>query len=200
MSAFNTLFPLLRRGGGAVPSSWTCRACSQSLGRTTPQARIPFSGDIRGGRTYATESTNGTASGSGSGPKSRRRRRLAIAAGGVVAAGGVAIAVSDDAKHAYTATKRSYRVLETLFLNVREYVRGTTSPPTRPRAFHYIANRYNVQLPIYSQTRRRPGVRREAQRMPPTMRQTNPPRAGEERLDLHKAGPAFEQYELSAAK
>lgn len=56
-----------------------------------------------------------------SGPKSKRRRRLVIA-GGVFTIGVVAITVSDDAKHAYTATKRSYRVLETLVLNIMECV------------------------------------------------------------------------------
>jgi hypothetical protein len=56
-----------------------------------------------------------------SGPKSKRRRRLVIA-GGVFTVGAAAVTLSDDAKHAYTATKRSYRVLETLVLNIREYV------------------------------------------------------------------------------
>jgi predicted unusual protein kinase regulating ubiquinone biosynthesis (AarF/ABC1/UbiB family) len=56
-----------------------------------------------------------------SAPKSKRRRGLVIA-GTAVAIGAATIAVSDDAKHAYTATKRSYRVLETLVLNIREYV------------------------------------------------------------------------------
>jgi hypothetical protein len=42
-------------------------------------------------------------------------------AGGVFTVGGVAaVMVSEDAKHAYTATQRSYRVLETLVLNIRE--------------------------------------------------------------------------------
>jgi hypothetical protein len=61
-----------------------------------------------------------------SGPKSKRRRRLLIA-GGAFTIGAAAVTVSDDAKHAYTATQRSYRVLETLVLNIREYVRSLLS-------------------------------------------------------------------------
>jgi hypothetical protein len=53
--------------------------------------------------------------------KSRRRRRLAVA-GGALTIGTAAVTINDDAKHAYTATKRSYRVLETLILNIKEYV------------------------------------------------------------------------------
>lgn len=107
---------------GSGAASWTCRACTQSLGRTSTQSKTSILGRLRGGRAYATESQAGNAQGR-SGFKSKRRRRLLIAAGGAVVAGGVLVAVSDEARHAYTATKRSYRVLETLFLNVREYVR-----------------------------------------------------------------------------
>jgi aarF domain-containing kinase len=73
----------------------------------------------------ATASTSAAGEAGGShgkyGPKSKRRRRLVIA-GGILTIGATAITVGDDAKHAYTATKRSYRVLETLVLNIREYV------------------------------------------------------------------------------
>jgi aarF domain-containing kinase len=59
-------------------------------------------------------------------PKSRRRRGL-IVAGGALTIGVAAVTISDDAKHAYTATQRSYRVLETLVLNIREYVLSNLS-------------------------------------------------------------------------
>lgn len=126
MPAFSTFSPVLRasgRIGGAIPNtSWTCRACSRSLVRPNLQSTSSFLGRVRGERTYATGTGEGASDTGRAAPKSKRRRRLIIAAGGLVTAGGVAVAVSDDAKHAYTATKRSYRVLETLFLNVREYV------------------------------------------------------------------------------
>lgn len=129
MSAFSIFSPILRSGrriGGAIPNpSWTCRACS----RSQAQSRINIAGGIRGGRTFATETSEATRDAGRAAPKNKKRRRLIIAAGGLVTAGGVAVAVSDDAKHAYTATKRSYRVLETLFLNVREYVHSR--PNTR---------------------------------------------------------------------
>jgi hypothetical protein len=150
MSALHTFAPLLRRGGGTVPS-WTCRACTRSQGHAVSThsafgSRIPaerrFATNVEspGSKAKApavnaaTPTVNATATaaeshaspggGAGpnarSGPKSKRRRRLMIA-GGVFTIGGVAaVTVSDDAKHAYTATQRSYRVLETLVLNIRE--------------------------------------------------------------------------------
>ena len=45
-------------------------------------------------------------------------------AGGALTIGAAAIAISDDAKHAYIAAKRSYRVVETLALNIKEYVQS----------------------------------------------------------------------------
>jgi hypothetical protein len=45
-----------------------------------------------------------------------------IVAGGALTIGAAVVTISDDAKHAFTATQRSYRVLETLVLNIREYV------------------------------------------------------------------------------
>jgi hypothetical protein len=49
-----------------------------------------------------------------------------VVAGGALTIGAAAVTINDDAKHAYTATKRSYRVLETLVLNIKEYVDFTT--------------------------------------------------------------------------
>jgi hypothetical protein len=136
MSALHSLSPLLRKGGGTVPS-WTCRACSRSQGQAIPRQSV-FASRIQAERRFAT-SVEGPASqakapagnaaspnagpNARSGPKSKRRRRLLIA-GGAFTIGAAAVAVSDDAKHAYTATQRSYRVLETLVLNIREYARA----------------------------------------------------------------------------
>ncbi|KAH3917050.1 hypothetical protein HBI56_167530 [Parastagonospora nodorum] len=132
MSALYSFSPLLRR------SAWTCRACTQavtqpSLVASRIQGERGFAGTVRSAAkspiVNATEtsarapaSAAGGAGGSNgkSGPKSKRRRRLVIA-GGVFTVGAAAVTLSDDAKHAYTATKRSYRVLETLVLNIRDY-------------------------------------------------------------------------------
>lgn len=62
-----------------------------------------------------------------SGRKSKRRRRLLMAGGAVTIVGAAGLTVSDDAKHAYTAAKRSYRVAETLALNIKEYIRNQSS-------------------------------------------------------------------------
>jgi aarF domain-containing kinase len=141
MTTLHAFSPLLRRGG-AVPS-WTCRACERAGTRIQPSA---IARGVRGQRGYA-KSREGVehvgavkieaeanavkpppspVGGAGkahgkSGPKSKRRRRVIIA-GGALTIGAAAVAFSDDAKHAYTATQRSYRVLETLVLNIREYV------------------------------------------------------------------------------
>lgn len=142
--------PVIRRSG-AVPS-WTCRACSRSQGLVVAQPKVFAAIRVQRKRQFATQvkdtKSTGKASalagdaaalnahttypptslggGEGrsngrSGPKSKRRRRL-IVAGGVLAIGTVVVTISDDAKHAFTATQRSYRVLETLVLNIREYV------------------------------------------------------------------------------
>lgn len=42
--------------------------------------------------------------------------------GGGLVIGAAAIAVNEDAKHAYVAAQRSYRVVATLVMNIREYV------------------------------------------------------------------------------
>jgi aarF domain-containing kinase len=81
------------------------------------------------------------------GPKSKRRRRLAIA-GGALTIGAAAITINDDAKHAYTATQRSYRVLETLVLNIKEYVHSFVLHEIS------VANCYCVQLPRDTGARR----------------------------------------------
>ncbi len=41
--------------------------------------------------------------------------------GGGIAVGAVAVSVNDEAKHAWTAAQRSYRVAATLALNIKEY-------------------------------------------------------------------------------
>ena len=51
--------------------------------------------------------------------------------GGGVAIGAAVVTVNDDAKHAYVAAQRSYRVVATLVLNIREYVLGAIQLNTR---------------------------------------------------------------------
>jgi aarF domain-containing kinase len=120
MPSLSVLSPLLRRGAA---TRWTCRTCL-ALG---PQAQRSFAsrGDaadftIRPGEKNKSRG-NGSGSGNGnnSGRSSKRRSRLLVA-GGAVAVGAVAVATNDDAKHAWTAAQRSYRVLSTLVLNIRE--------------------------------------------------------------------------------
>ncbi|CAO2658819.1 Nn.00g065420.m01.CDS01 [Neocucurbitaria sp. VM-36] len=111
MSAFNAAFsPFLRR-------TWTCRACLRSQQQSTiAQPNIlPSRGPIR--RTFATKvdaTTNPTWK------TSKRRRRLLIAGGGLAIGAGV-VTINDDAKHAYVAAQRSYRVVGTLVLNIKDY-------------------------------------------------------------------------------
>ena len=61
---------------------------------------------------------------------SKRRRRLLIAGGGLAIGAGV-VTINDDAKHAYIATQRSYRVVGTLILNIKEYVLVTNASRAR---------------------------------------------------------------------
>jgi aarF domain-containing kinase len=122
MSSLSVLSPLLRRGAA---TRWTCRTCL-GLG---PQAQRSFASrvdaadfTIRPGeknKSRSSGSGNGNGNGNNSGRSSKRRSRLLVA-GGVVAVGAVAVATNDDAKHAWTAAQRSYRVLSTLVLNIRE--------------------------------------------------------------------------------
>jgi aarF domain-containing kinase len=117
MSSLSALSPLLRRRA-ATP--WTCRTCL-GLG---PQAQRSFASrasaadaTMRPGeanKSSSRSSNTNTKSNSG-----KRRRGLAVA-GGVVAVGAVAVATNDEAKHAWTAAQRSYRVLSTLVLNIKE--------------------------------------------------------------------------------
>ena len=112
MSAFNAAFsPFLRR-------TWTCRACLRSQQRSTfAQPNILASrGAIR--KTFATKVDAAT---NPIGKTSKRRRRLLIAGGGLAIGAGV-VTINDDAKHAYVAAQRSYRVVGTLVLNIKEYV------------------------------------------------------------------------------
>ena len=54
--------------------------------------------------------------------KNKRRRRIALAGGTLTVIGAAAITINDDARHAYVAAQRSYRVLGTLAANIKEYV------------------------------------------------------------------------------
>jgi hypothetical protein len=76
-------------------------------------------------RTFASranEAANATAAAAGRGAKSSKRRRRLLITGGGIAIGAAVVTVNDDAKHAYVAAQRSYRVVATLVLNIREYV------------------------------------------------------------------------------
>jgi aarF domain-containing kinase len=128
MSTFSALSsPLLRR-------MWTCRACIRSQRQTIPQRSTSASALIQHStiasridakRAFATrveQATNTTAKNAGKrGKNSKRRRRLLIAGSGLAIGAGV-VTINDDAKHAYVAAQRSYRVAATLVLNIREYV------------------------------------------------------------------------------
>lgn len=51
---------------------------------------------------------------------SKRRRRLLVLGGGV-ALGAAVVTLNEDAKHAWSAAQRTYRVAATLALNIKEY-------------------------------------------------------------------------------
>jgi hypothetical protein len=78
-------------------------------------------------RTFASnanETINASAKAIGRSGKSSKRRRLLLLTGGGLAIGAAAVTINDDAKHAYVAAQRSYRVVATLVLNISEYVGG----------------------------------------------------------------------------
>jgi aarF domain-containing kinase len=138
MSTFSALSsPLLRQ-------TWICRACIRSqrqtipqrstFGRGAPTQHSTIASRIGIQRTFATqveEATNAGAKNAGKNSKSsksskssKRQRRLLITGGGLAIGAGV-VTINDDAKHAYVAAQRSYRVAATLVLNIREYVKTT---------------------------------------------------------------------------
>lgn len=122
--------PLLRR-------TWICRACIRSQRQTIPQpyglwqqrstsaGHNAFASRIGSSRTFASqanEAANATPKAAGRSSKSSKRRTRLLIAGGGIAIGAAVVTVNDDAKHAYVAAQRSYRVVATLVLNIREYV------------------------------------------------------------------------------
>jgi hypothetical protein len=154
LSAFS---PILRRSG-AIPS-WTCRACMRS--RVPSAQRSTFANSLQNGRTFATKSSiphaGKTTIGGASKPlanaapkaksRSKRRRRM-IVTGGVFTIGAAAVTISDDAKHAKTAVQRSYRVLSTLALNVKEYVVPAPSGDADAKAEFLVTERFSNATPI----------------------------------------------------
>ncbi|KAL1953257.1 hypothetical protein VTO42DRAFT_3345 [Malbranchea cinnamomea] len=100
----------------ASPTWWICQRCRQD---TSPSVFRPFS--QRPLSTYSTSSQTKSAGGVGEGfgKKSTRRGLKYVAAGGALVA--IAVAFSDDIKHAYTAAVRSGRVLATLAVCVNDY-------------------------------------------------------------------------------
>ncbi|CAA9964219.1 AarF unusual protein kinase [Pyrenophora teres f. maculata] len=128
LSAFSS--PILHR-------TWICRACIRSQWQTIAQqpqglwqqrgarlAQDAFRGRIDVQRTFATqanETIQATAKAAGRSAKSSKRRRRLLIAGGGLAIGTAVVTVNEDARHAYVAAQRSYRVAETLVLNIRDY-------------------------------------------------------------------------------
>lgn len=57
------------------------------------------------------------------GPAKPRKRRTGLyVAGGAILAGGITLAVTDEARYIYIAAQRTGRVVSTLALNINEYV------------------------------------------------------------------------------
>ncbi|KAL6707195.1 hypothetical protein ACN47E_004742 [Coniothyrium glycines] len=116
MSTLSAFSPFLRR-------AWTCRACirSQRLGPPPRNAATnhttTLSNTLGIRRSFATKVEAAIRP---IGKSNRRRRRLLIGGGGI-AIGAVAVTINDDAKHAYVAAQRSYRVVTTLVLNIKDY-------------------------------------------------------------------------------
>lgn len=83
------------------PTPWTCRTCLQQ--------RHTFASTARRleGNTTRPPFTN------------KRRRRLLVLGGGI-ALGAAVVSLSDDARHAFSAAQRTYRVAATLALNIKE--------------------------------------------------------------------------------
>src|SRR5689334_10014859 len=81
------------------PAPWTCRTCLQS-------------------QRHTFASTAGRPDSTATRPpfrNSKRRRRLLVVGGGI-ALGAAVVTLNDDAKHAFSAAQRTYRVAATLAL------------------------------------------------------------------------------------
>ncbi|KAF1940767.1 ABC1-domain-containing protein [Clathrospora elynae] len=128
MSTFSAVSPFLRR-------TWTCRACLRSQRPTIPQRLTQPSAAFASKAGTATNAAVKAA-----GKSSKRRRRLLIAGSGLAIGAGV-VTINDDAKHAYVAAQRSYRVLATLVFNIKAYrdvlkCDGEPDYPERLKACH----------------------------------------------------------------
>ena len=129
ISAMHAFFPLVRR-------SWLCRACLRSQRQAIRPHRTAFAQQraTTAGRAVGSAPSTSTADVAtralnDSRKNSTRRRRLLVAGGGLAfSAGVVSVTLHDDAKHAYVAAQRSYRVLTTLVLNIHEYVVDGSTP------------------------------------------------------------------------
>ncbi|UPX17206.1 phosphate system positive regulatory protein pho81, variant 2 [Ascochyta rabiei] len=142
------LIPLFRRGA-SLP--WTCRACClrfqrQSLGlrRDAFASQAVRRDGLTVGRDGETAGKDGWTEGENrqteggsrqtegksrqtegksrqtEGKSGKRRGRLLVLGGGV-AVGGAVVTLNDDAKHAWSAAQRTYRVAATLALNIKDY-------------------------------------------------------------------------------
>ncbi|KAJ4361308.1 hypothetical protein N0V95_002010 [Ascochyta clinopodiicola] len=118
MSSAN-LTPLFRRGV-AAPWSWTCRTCcSKAQRQAIGLGRNAFASQaVRREETAGSGERKG--SGQTQGKSNKGRRRLLVLGGGVVV-GAAVVTLSDDAKHAWLAAQRTYRVAATLAWNIKDY-------------------------------------------------------------------------------
>lgn len=132
MSAMNAFTPILRR-------SWLCRGCLRSQRQAIPQRQSPWqqrSLFTQQRAAFASRATGEAQSAANAATKafskgSKRKRRLLITGGGIALLGAGVVTINDDAKHAYVAAQRSYRVLTTLVLNIKDY-RTTLKRDTDP--------------------------------------------------------------------
>lgn len=96
---------------------------------------------------------------------STRSKKFLYIAGGTLAVGAGAIAVSEDARHLYLAAQRTGRVVTTLALNINEYVRSVQylSVPDCSRSLQLSSNP-KAKAP------RSQGLRCHSQSMPQALR------------------------------
>ncbi|KAK8202696.1 ABC1 family-domain-containing protein [Phyllosticta capitalensis] len=103
---------------GLFSFPWLLRTSPRSsawTSRPSFQAQQLFRRPLQQRNSYATRTNVPRAA-----PKNRRKRRIVYAAGGVGVLA-TAVAVSDDAKHAYTAMRRTGKVVGTLFVCINDY-------------------------------------------------------------------------------
>lgn len=113
MSAFHsTGSAALRQSNALARVPWTCRTCRlsqrQGLRQTLLQQRSTFASKVEAATRPPVVRNN-------------RRRRGLVVLGGGIAVGAAIVTVNDDAKHAWSAAQRTYRVAATLAWNIKDY-------------------------------------------------------------------------------